>query len=113
MYFWVFFVGFFYGQPCYKDCSVYLCQECDYSGFYASMLHHIKKSHDLKAGQYLAKHGKHVFKDKVKHICKICAKAFLYISNNLSGHVKTHGITAEQYAEHYLGAGGGVVRYQV
>ena len=84
---------------------MYLCQECGYSGFYASMLRHIKQAHDMNASQYLAKHGQHTFKDKVKHICKICAKAFLYINNNLSGHVKTHGISAEQYADQYLGTG--------
>ena len=89
----------------YKDCAVYLCQECGYTGFYASMLRHIKQAHDMNASQYLARHGQHTFRDKVKHICKICAKAFLYINNNLSGHVKTHGITAEQYADQYLGTG--------
>ena len=48
--------------PCVKDCAVYICQECGYSGFYATMHLHVKREHKMNAAQYLAKHGKYVFK---------------------------------------------------
>ena len=88
----------------YKDYSVYMCQEvdCDYTGFYGAMYHHMKKSHNMDSGQYLAKHGKHLFKDRIRHICKMCDKEFLYNNGILSDHLKLHGVTVENYAVQYL-----------
>ena len=88
----------------YKDCSVYICQECDYSGFSEAMHYHVKNSHGMNAGQYLGKHGEHLFKDKVRHICKICNQDLLYTNGNLAVHLKAHGTTMEHYVEQYLGA---------
>ena len=56
----------------------------------------------MNAGQYIAKYGKHLFKDKVRHICKICEKDLLYYNESLIGHLKPHGITLDQYADKYL-----------
>ena len=56
----------------------------------------------MNAGQYIAKYGKHLFKDKVRHVCKICEKDLLYYNESLIGHLKPHGMTLDQYADKYL-----------
>ena len=46
----------------FKDYSVYLCRECDYSCSYSAMGRHVRTKHKLTNAAYLAKHDKHAFK---------------------------------------------------